>query len=134
MTSLATLPGFLLYFALGIALLAVAMAIYTRVTPYDEMALIRAGNAAAAIAFGGAIIGFALPIASAFSHSLNLVDAAVWSLVALAVQLGSFFAMTKLLGSGWRASLVERGETAGAILKAAVAIAVGMLNAACLST
>jgi hypothetical protein len=29
---------------------------------------------------------------------------------------------------------MERGESAGAILKAAAAIAVGMLNAACLST
>jgi putative membrane protein len=133
MTSLATLPGFLLYFILGIALLAVAMTVTMRVTPHDELALIRAGNAPAAIALGGSIIGFALPIASAFSHSVNILDALVWSVVAMLVQLGVFFAMAQLLGGGWRAAM-ERGETAGAILKAAVAIAVGLLNAACLST
>lgn len=133
MTSLANLPGFLAYFVVGIVLLSAAMAVYTRVTPHDEMALIRAGNTGAAIGFGGAIIGFALPIASAFSHSVNILDAGVWSVVALALQLLTFFAVAKLLGGGWRDSL-ERGEIAGSILKAAVAIAVGMLNAACLST
>lgn len=133
MTSLATLPGFLAYFVLGIALLGGAMAIFLRVTPHAEIALIRAGNAGAAIGFGGAMIGFALPIASAFQHSVNVVDAGVWSLVALLVQIGVFFATARLLGADWRAA-IERGETAGAILKAAAAIAVGLLNAACLST
>jgi putative membrane protein len=133
MTSLATLPGFLAYFVTGIALLAAAMTLYLRVTPHAEIALIRGGNAGAAIALGGAMIGFCLPIASAFQHSVNLVDAAVWAAVAVAVQIAVFFAVAKLLGSDWRAA-IERGETAGAILKAAAAIAVGLLNAACLST
>jgi len=133
MTSLATLPGFLAYLLAGIALLYAAMAIYVRVTPLNEMALIRAGNAGAAITLGGAMIGFSLPIASAFQHSVNLVDAAVWSVVALCVQIAVFFVVAKLLGTDWRGA-IERGETAGAILKAAVAIAVGLLNAACLST
>ena len=133
MTSLANLPGFLAYFIVGIGLLSAAMAIYLRVTPHAEIALIRNGNEGAAIGFGGAMIGFALPIASAFSHSVNILDAGVWSVVALAMQLLAFFVVAKLLGAGWREAL-ERGETAGSILKAAVAIAVGMLNAACLST
>lgn len=133
MTSLATLPGFLIHFLVAIALLAFALTTYLRVTPHDEMALIRTGNSGAAIALAGAIIGFALPIASAFAHSVNILDAAVWAVVALLVQLLTFFAVAKLLGSGWRAAM-EKGDSAGSILKAAVAIAVGMLNAACLST
>jgi putative membrane protein len=133
MTSLATLPGFLLYFVLGIGLLTVTLTIYMRVTPHDELAMIRAGNPAAAIALGGALLGFAMPIASAFAHSVNIVDAVVWGAVATAVQIGVFFAVTRLLGSEWRAAM-ERGQVAGATLKASVAIAVGMLNAACLST
>jgi putative membrane protein len=133
MTSLATLPGFLIYFVAGVALLVAAMAVYQRVTPHDELALIRAGNAGAAIALGGAMLGFCLPIASAFAHSVNIVDALVWSLVALAVQIGCFYAAARLLGDGWRAAM-DRGEAAGAILKASISIAVGLLNAACLST
>lgn len=133
MTSLATLPGFLAYFVTGLVLLAGSMWAYLRVTPHDELAMIRGGNAAAAITLGGSMIGFTLPIASAFAHSLNIVDAAVWSLVALVVQLACFFVVARLLGGDWRAAM-ERGECSGATLKAAVAICVGMLNAACLST
>ncbi|WP_237216066.1 DUF350 domain-containing protein [Falsiroseomonas oryziterrae] len=132
MTSLATLPGFLAYLATGILLLTAAMAIYIRVTPYNEITLIRANNVGAAVTLGGAMIGFCMPIASAFAHSINIVDAAVWSLVALAVQIACFFAVSKLLGDSRAA--IERGEVAGAILKASVSVSVGLLNAACLST
>lgn len=133
MTSLATLPGFLLYFAAGLAMLVASMWIFKTITPHDEMALIRSGNTAAAVTFGGAMIGFCLPIASALSHSINIVDAVVWGIVALAVQLGCFFAMGKLLGGNQR-EVIEQGHIAGATLRAAVAISVGLLNAACLST
>ncbi|HEV7265985.1 MAG TPA: DUF350 domain-containing protein [Falsiroseomonas sp.] len=133
MTSLATLPGFLAYFVAGILLLGGAMAVYVQVTPHSELTMIRAGNTAAAITLGGAMLGFSLPIASAFQHSVNIVDAAVWSVVALVVQIVVFFVVAKLLGREWRAAM-ERGETAGAVFKASAAIAVGMLNAACLST
>ncbi|WP_372618120.1 DUF350 domain-containing protein [Falsiroseomonas sp.] len=133
MTSLATLPGFLAYFLAGIVLLGGAMAVYVQVTPHSELKMIRGGNTAAAITLGGAMLGFSLPIASAFQHSVNIVDAAVWSVVALVVQIVVFFVVAKLLGSEWRAAM-ERGETAGAVFKASAAVAVGMLNAACLST
>jgi putative membrane protein len=133
MTSLATLPGFLLYFIVGLALLVGGLMAYQRITPHDEMRLIRAGNTAAAVALAGVMIGLTLPISSAFAHSVNIVDAVVWGLVALLVQLACFFAVSKLLGAGWRDAL-ERGEMAGAVVKAAASVAVGMLNAACLST
>ncbi len=42
--SIAGLPNFLLYFALALALLAVFVAIYVRVTQYREFVLIRGGN------------------------------------------------------------------------------------------
>jgi hypothetical protein len=46
--------------------------IYQWVTPYNEKALIRAGNVTAAIALAGALIGYALPLASALSHTVSL--------------------------------------------------------------
>lgn len=134
MTSLATLPGFLAHFLTGLALLAGAILIYMRITPHAELALIRRGNAAAATALGGAMLGFAIPIAASVAQSANLLDAAVWSLVALVAQLGAFVAATMLLGKGWRAAIEERGEMAPAVVKAALAIAVGLINAACLAT
>ncbi|HSG50613.1 MAG TPA: DUF350 domain-containing protein, partial [Rheinheimera sp.] len=83
LTSLQGLPAFAAYFALAILLLLVFVRIYTWVTPHDEFALIRANNVAAAVAFGGAIIGFAWPLASAVTHSLSLLDCAIWGGVAL---------------------------------------------------
>lgn len=132
MTSLAALPGFLAHFLAALALLAAAVAVLARFTPHDELALVRAGNAGAAIKLGGAVIGFALPIASAVSNSANLLDAVVWSVVALLAQLGAFVAATRLLPD-WRAALERRGESAGAVLAAAISVGVGLLNAACLT-
>ena len=134
MTSLATLPGFLTHFITGLALLAGAIFIYMRITPHAELALIRRGNAAAATGLAGAMLGFAIPIAASVAQSANLLDAAVWSVVALVAQLGAFVAATMLIGKGWRAAIEERGEMAPAVIKAALAIAVGLINAACLAT
>jgi putative membrane protein len=128
MTSLAALPAFLAHFLAGLALLGAAFLVFTRFTPHDEMALVRAGNLPAAVALGGSVIGAALAIASAVSHSAGLLDAVVWAVVALLAQLGAFLATARLL-PGWRAA-IERGEMATAALKAAVAIAVGLVNAA----
>lgn len=134
MTSLATLPGFLTHFFTGLALLAGAIVIYMKITPHAEIALIRRGNAAAATGLAGAMLGFAIPIAASVAQSANLLDAAVWSVVALIAQLGAFFAATMLIGKGWRAAIEERGEMAPAVIKATLAVAVGLINAACLAT
>lgn len=132
MTSLAALPGFLSHFLAGLALLGGVLMLYARFTPHDELALIRAGNGAAAVKLGGAVIGFALPIGASIAHSANLLDAVVWAAVALAAQLAAFAGTARLLLPGWRAA-TERGEPGNAALMAAIAVAVGVLNAACLT-
>ncbi|MBL6456168.1 DUF350 domain-containing protein [Belnapia sp. T6] len=131
MTSLAALPAFLAHFLAGLALLGAAFLVFTRMTPHDEMALVRAGNLPAAVALGGSVLGAALAIASAVSHSAGLLDAVVWAVVALLAQLGAFLLTARLLPD-WRAA-IERGEMATAVLKAAVAVAVGLLNAAAMT-
>lgn len=60
---------FLSYFVAAALLLAAFLAIYGRITPYAEFVLIRQGNSAAAISLSGAMLGFALPLASAIAHS-----------------------------------------------------------------
>ena len=44
------------------------------VTPSDATPLIREGNVAAAIALGGAVVGYVLPLASALSHTVSLLE------------------------------------------------------------
>ncbi|HWU79789.1 MAG TPA: DUF350 domain-containing protein, partial [Caulobacter sp.] len=53
--------------------------IYQWITPYNEKALIRAGNVSAAIALAGALIGYVLPLASALSHTVSLQEFAAWA-------------------------------------------------------
>ena len=131
LTTLNGLPAFLAYFVVAAALLVAFAFIYSLVTPHHEFELIRANNVSAALAFGGAIIGFSLPLSSAISHSLSLLDCAIWGVVALVVQVSTFFAMRLVLPQ--LPERISRGEIAAGVLSAAVAIAVGQINAACMT-
>src|SRR5438270_4812326 len=91
MASLQYVDDFLIYLALALVLLAVFTWIYDKATPYDELALIREGNVAAAIAYSGALVGLSLPLASAVAHSVNPVDMVIWRTFALAVQVLVYF-------------------------------------------
>ncbi len=123
--------GFLFYMAGAAVLFALYAFIYTRLTPYNEFALIREGNSAAAIALGGALLGFAIPVSGAISHSISLLDFLLWSVIAGAVQLLAFVVVSVVVkGMDQR---IRRQENAAAILLAAVAIGIGMLNAACMT-
>jgi len=125
---LATLPNFLAYLGAAIVLLVAFMAIYLYVTPYDEIALIRSNNAAAAISLSGALLGFALPIANVIAHSDTLLDLAVWGVVAGIVQLLAWgvarLALPKLQED------ITAGRVAPATFVAALSLTVGLLNAA----
>ena len=129
--SIAGLPNFLLYFALAVVLMAIFVAIYVRVTTYRELVLIRQGNIAAAISLSGALIGFVLPLASAIAHSVNPVDMTAWGAIALIVQLVVYAAVSRLVPHFREA--IEAGRAAPATLLAALAVSVGILNAACLT-
>lgn len=131
LTTLNGIPAFLAYFAVAIALFMAFSVIYSWVTPHHEFELIRANNVSAALAFGGALIGFALPLSSAISHSLSLLDCAIWGLVALVVQVLTFLLLRVLVRQ--LPERITRGEIAAGTLSAAVAIAVGQINAACMT-
>ncbi|MGI5310520.1 DUF350 domain-containing protein [Rheinheimera sp. WS51] len=131
LNSLHGLPAFATYFALALLLLMIFVRCYTWLTPHDEFGLIRANNPAAAIAFAGAFIGFAWPLSSAITNSLSLLDCAIWGAVALLVQLIAFFISSLLLKQ--LPKRISDGELAAGIFSAGCSIAIGMLNAACMS-
>jgi putative membrane protein len=129
--SLATLPSFLAYFLGALALLFAFAWIYQRVTAYDEARLISEGNQAAALTLGSALLGFAMPLASVIAHSVNWLDMIIWGVVAAIVQVlvyGAARFFTPAIGEH-----VAAGRIAPAATLAAVAIAVGLLNAACIT-
>ena len=121
---------FLIYFSVAVLLLVAFTIVYVKVTPYNEIALIRAGNTAAAISLSGALLGFALPLASTVANAVNLIDLVLFALLATVVQL-IVFVFARMLMPGLTASIVG-GDIAKATFLAAVSVSVGMLNAAAL--
>ena len=131
LNSLQGLPAFLAYFVGAIILCAAYLAAYTKVTAHDEFALIAKGNAAAAVALGMSLLGFALPLASAIFHAGSILDCLIWGLIALATQLGAYYLAGTLQDK--LSARVENNELAAALWLGSVSISAGVLNAASMS-
>lgn len=65
-------PLTLLHALVTMVILVVAAALYALITPHREIALIRQGNAAAAVSFGGALVGLAIPLAASLAATTSL--------------------------------------------------------------
>ncbi len=126
-----SLIAFITYFGTAVLLLGAFLALYTVVTPVRDWELIRAGNAAAALARGGAVLGFCLPLGMAIARSHSLADMVLWAAIALVVQLISYVAV-RFLRRHEHGGL-ESGDMAEAILLASGSVGLGILNAACLT-
>lgn len=122
------LPAFAAWLALSLALLFLFSVVYVVLTPPDELRLIRQGNVSASICLGGAMLGFSLPLASAMVHGSNLVDFLVWGLIAAVVQMLAY-GVSRLLFRRMPEDIVE-DHVATAVITAAIALTVGVLNAA----
>ncbi len=128
--TLSTFPSFVAFFAVASAVLAVFLAIYMQLTPYAELALIREGNVAASVSLGGTMIGLALPVANVVQNSHALLDVVVWGVIACLVQLLTYLVARVALPH--LARDVPAGKVAAGIFLAALSIAVGLVNAACM--
>ena len=124
------LPAFASFFLTAVVLLGVFAVLYELVTPYNELQLIREGNPAAAITLGGAIIGFALPIAVSVAVSHNLYAMVGWAVVAGVVQLLVYVAARLALPRINEA--IPQGKIASGIFLASLSVGVGILNAGCI--
>ena len=129
--SLQGLDEFLVYFGLCIGFVVLFLAIYVRITPYREIALIREGNSAAAASLSGSLIGFVLPLAAAVEHSVNPFDLAIWATIALVVQLFVYLAARMVLPDIGRD--IPAGKVASGVFLGALSIGAGILNAASMS-
>lgn len=117
---------YLQYLAVGIAMTAVFGAVYLRCTPVAELRLIKQGNLACALSFGGALVGFCLPLAASAAGNIHLVDFMLWGLVAAIVQIVVYFAATRLIPDA--AGELAANNVAVGALCAAVSVSVGLLN------
>ena len=123
--------AYISHLASGLALLAGFFFIYTKFTPYDEVQLIRKGNRAAAWSLGGALIGFCLTLASSILHNDTLVVFLAWAAGGMLVQLGVYVLIAHTVARVDQA-IIDDNEAMGSLL-GGISIAVGILNAACMS-
>lgn len=129
--SMTGIVAHLVYFGIAIAAVVVFVAIYVTVTPHHEFRLIREGNTAAAVSLGGALVGYTIPLAQAVAQSESIADMLLWSGVALVAQLAAYGIARLLLPR--LSSHVDEGRTASGIVLAAIAVAIGLLNAAAMT-
>ncbi len=114
----------------GVLLLAFFM-VYTRITPFDEVLLIRQGNMAAAASLAGALTGFSLTIASCIFHSSSYLDFLAWAAGAMLVQIIAYRITTTLLAMS--KDQIEANNTAFGTLLASISLSIGAINAACIA-
>lgn len=107
-------------------------AIYRWITPHDEGALIRSGNMAAAVALGGALLGYVIPLASALAHTATLPEFVAWAILAGVIQIVTFWVVRRVALPDVSAR-IERGEMSTALYLLSISLAVGILNAACMT-
>ncbi len=129
---LESLSEFLIFFVVAAVLTILFVVIYTRVTRHDELALIKKNSTAAAVAFSGSLIGFALPLASTMINSVTVVEMALWGMVALIVQVLVYLLIR--LPMPRVSERIEADEVAAGIWLGACSMVAGILNAASMTT
>jgi putative membrane protein len=126
--------GFISFFLTALGFVIVFLNLYAMVTPYDDYKLIfEENNTAAALGFGGAIIGVAIPMYSALVNSTSYMDFAIWGMVAIVIQLIFAFIVTRISGKYSFKTKISDGVISVGILMAFLSISIGLLNAGSMS-
>ncbi|MBX3428233.1 MAG: DUF350 domain-containing protein [Hyphomonadaceae bacterium] len=120
-------PDFIIQLGIALGLFVASLFIYTIMTPHKELALIRAGNPSASLAYGGVIVGIAIPLGSCLAHSFGVIDLVIWGVVTLLIQLLAFrFADIFLRGLPRR---IAEGDVAAAVFLMSIKIGLALIMA-----
>lgn len=129
---LKNLTEFFLFFVVASVLALFFVFVYTRVTRHNELALIKENSTAAAVAFSGSLIGFALPLASTMINSVNVIELVLWGVIALIVQVLVYLLIR--LPMPRISERIEADELAAGIWLGTCSIVAGILNAASMTS
>lgn len=129
---LTNLTEFFLFFVVASVLALFFVFVYTRVTRHHELALIKENSTAAAVAFSGSLIGFALPLASTMINSVNVIELVLWGVIALIVQVLVYLLIR--LPMPRISERIEADELAAGIWLGTCSIVAGILNAASMTS
>jgi putative membrane protein len=125
---LAGFPVLVLHVSVTFAMLAVAIFFYIKITPYDEIKLIRDGNTAVAVSLSGAIVGLAVPLAFSLASSISVWEVLIWGPVTLLLQLIAFRVADIVLKD--LPKRIMDGEMGPAILLVSIKLGAAAINAA----
>lgn len=121
-------PLTLLHAGVTLLILILGAAIYALLTPHREITLIRDGNSAAAVSFGGVMVGLSIPLAVSLKASTSVVEIFIWGVATVAVQLLVFRLVDFVLrGLPQR---IQDGELSAAALLVAAKLATALILAA----
>ncbi len=124
-------PVLILHLIVTFGLLGMGATVYALLTPWREVALIRQGNLAAAVAFAGVLVGLAVPLAMSMSVATSIRDIVIWGVATVVLQLLAFRVVDILLtGLPQR---IEKGELPAAIVLAGAKLATALILAAALT-
>jgi len=124
-------PDFLIQFGVAIGLFIASLVIYVLMTPHKELQLIRAGNPSAALAFGGVVVGLAIPLGQCLAHAFGLWDLVIWGVVTLLIQLLAFRFADMFLHHLPRR--IAEGDVAAAVFLMSVKIGLALILAGAVS-
>lgn len=119
--------AYLLHLLTAAAMVLAFFVIYTRITPFDEVLLIRQGNQAAAFSLGGTLLGFSITIASALMHTADYFQFLGWGVGAMVIQVLVFSIATRLLRMS--KDQIEANNKAFGGLLGAISVSIGVINA-----
>jgi len=123
---------FFTFFIVAVLLTLIFTVIYWKVTSHNEFKLIKENSIAAAVAFSGALIGFALPLVSVMLNSTNVIEMAQWAVVAMVIQIFVYFMVRMPMPK--ISERIENNEIAAGIWLGAASLVGGMLNAASMTS
>jgi putative membrane protein len=124
-------PLVLLHSGVTLLILVAGAALYALITPHREIQLIRDGNSAAAVAFGGMLLALSIPLAVVLASSHSLLDIALWGVATLFVQL-LVFRLTDFILHGLP-QRIQEGEMAAAAILVCAKVAAALILAASVS-
>ena len=122
---------YLIYIVSALVMLGIFTAVYTTVTRYKEFELIREGNIAAVLSYGGALVGFSFTLCSSIAVHASFVMFLVWGVAAMVVQLVVYAVVSRAIHRLHEA--IEENNIAMGGLIGSISLAAGVVNAACLT-
>ncbi|QVQ29564.1 DUF350 domain-containing protein [Achromobacter deleyi] len=122
---------YLIYIVSALVMLGIFTAVYTAVTRYREFELIREGNIAAVLSYGGALVGFSFTLCSSIAVHASFLMFLAWGVAAMLVQIVVYVAVTRAI-RGMNDAIAENNIAMGGLI-GAISLAAGIVNAACLT-